>query len=115
MEKLPPKPVTFVGSSLDVLRRFPQGARRDCGYQIDRVQRGQDPDDWKPMSSVGDGVREIRVREAAGTFRVIYVAKFHEAVYVLHLFQKKTPATALKDLALAKRRYQEVLTKRKTS
>ena len=113
VDKYAPKPVTFVGSSLDDLREFPPSARRNCGYQVDKVQRGEDPDDWKPMSAVGEGVREIRLRDAAGAFRVMYVAKFSEAMYVLHLFQKKTRTTARKDLDLAKRRYQEVLAKRR--
>ena len=78
-------------------------------------QHGDDPDDWKPMPTVGEGVREIRVRDARGAFRLMYVAKFPEAVYVLHAFQKKTRTTAKKDLALAKARYQEVTAMRKTT
>src|ERR1700719_1480990 len=88
------KPIAFLGSSLDGLRGFPTDARRDSGYQLDRVQRGLDPDDWRSMPSIGAGVREIRVRERAGAFRVIYVATFADAVYVLHAFQKKTRHTA---------------------
>ncbi len=104
-----PKPVEFRGSSLDDLRAFPLGARRAAGYQIDRVQRGEDPDDWKPLSSVGRGVQEIRIRDAAGAFRVVYVARLADAVYVLHCFQKKTEKTAKSDLDLASRRYRELL------
>jgi phage-related protein len=63
--------------------------QREAGYQIDQVQRGRDPDDWRPMSTVGPGVREIRVRAAAGAFRVIYTAKLVDAVHVLHCFQKE--------------------------
>ena len=81
------KPVEFCGSSLDDLRAFPLAARREAGHQIDQVQNGLEPDDWKPMNTVGPGVREIRIREAAGAFRVVYVAKFADAVYVLHCFQ----------------------------
>lgn len=102
------KPVTFLGDSLDAIRAFPQGARREAGFQIDKVQRGLDPDDWKPMTGVGPGVREIRVRAPAGAFRVIYVATFAEAVYVLHAFQKKTAKTARADLALARARLREL-------
>ena len=65
------KPVVFRGSALDDLRAFPAAARREAGHQIDQVQRGRDPDDWRPMSTVGPGVREIRIRDAAGAFRVI--------------------------------------------
>jgi phage-related protein len=104
----------FVGSSLDDLRDFPRGARRETGFQLDKVQRGEEADDWKPMPTVGAGVHEIRVRDDGGVFRMMYVAKFPEAVYVLHAFQKKTRATSRKDLALAKDRYQEILTRRKS-
>ena len=83
------------------------------GFQLDKVQRGEEADDWKPMPTVGVGVHELRVRDEAGVFRLMYVAKFPEAIYVLHTFQKKTRATSQKDLALAKDRYQEVLTRRK--
>ena len=99
------KPVVFLGGSLDDLRAFPERARHHAGYQLERVQRGLEPDDWKAMQSVGPGVREIRVRDASGAFRVIYVATFMEAVYVLHAFAKKTARTAPRDLALAKLRF----------
>jgi phage-related protein len=103
------KPVEFCGSSLDDLRAFPLAARREAGHQIDQVQNGLEPDDWKPMNTVGPGVREIRIREAAGAFRVVYVAKFADAVYVLHCFQKKTEKTSKADLELATRRYRDLL------
>ena len=103
------KPVTFRGSSLDDLRDFPEVARRDSGYQIDQVQKGLEPDDWKPMGTIGKGVREIRVREKDGAFRVIYVARFADAVYVLHCFQKKSEKTSKKDLNIAIARYKELL------
>lgn len=88
-----PKPIEFRSGSLDELRAFPVPARREAGHQLDQVQNGQEPDDWKPMNTVGQGVKEIRIRDAAGAFRVIYVAKFADAVYVLHCFQKKTAKT----------------------
>jgi phage-related protein len=103
------KPVEFRGSALDDLRTFPSSARREAGHQIDQVQHGIDPDDWKPMPSIGSGVREIRVRDAAGAFRVVYVAKFASAVFVLHCFQKKTQKTSKKDLDLAESRYRELV------
>jgi phage-related protein len=102
------KPVIFLGDSVARLRAFPDGPRRDAGFQLDRVQRGLDPDNWKPMKSIGPGVREIRVRDAAGAFRVIYVTIFAEAVYVLHAFQKKTPRTSARDISLAEFRYREL-------
>jgi phage-related protein len=104
-----PKPVKFRGSALDDLRAFPISARREAGFQLDQVQHGQEPDDWKPMPTLGPGVREIRIRDASGAFRIIYVAKFADAVYVLHCFQKKTQKTSKPDVDLAERRYRELL------
>jgi phage-related protein len=104
-----PRPVEFRGSALDDLRAFPQAARREAGYQLDRVQRGREPDDWKPVHAVGRGVKEIRIRDTAGAFRVMYVAKFADAVYVLHSFQKKTQKTRKADLDLAGQRYRDLL------
>ncbi|NVO06117.1 MAG: type II toxin-antitoxin system RelE/ParE family toxin [Rhodoferax sp.] len=104
-----PKPIAFRGGSLDDLRDFPLEARREAGYQLDRVQQGQEPTDWKPMHTLGSGVQEIRIRDATGAFRVIYVAKFADAVYVLHCFQKKTQRTSKKDLDLAAKRYRDLL------
>lgn len=103
------KPVEFRGSALDDLRAFPAAARREAGHQLDQIQRGREPDDWKPMSTVGRGVREIRIRDTAGAFRVLYVAKFDDAVYVLHCFQKKTQKTSKADLNLAAQRYRDLL------
>jgi len=103
------KPVEFRGSSLDALRSFPLMVKREAGHQLDQVQGGQDPDDWKPMSAVGRGVKEIRIRDVAGAFRIIYVAKFADAVYVLHCFQKKTEKTDKADLDLGAKRYRELL------
>ena len=104
------KPVEFRGSAQDDLRAFPVGARREAGYQLDQVQQGLEPDDWKPMPTIGSGVREIRIRDAAGAFRVIYVAKFADAIYVLHCFQKKTEKTSKADLDLASKRYRDLIT-----
>ena len=84
-------------------------ARREAGFQLNQVQNGYEPDDWKPMNSVGMGVKEIRIRDAAGAFRVIYVAKFAEAVYVLHCFQKKTAKTSKADVELATGRYRDLV------
>ena len=103
------RPVEFRGSSLDGLRAFPLSARREAGHQLDQVQNGQEPDDWRPMNTVGQGVKEIRIRDAAGAFRVIYVARFADAVYVLHCFRKKTQKTSKADLDLASQRYRDLL------
>ena len=103
------KPIEFRGGALDDLCHFPTAARRAAGYQLYQVQEGLDPDDWKPMNSIGHGVREIRIREEDGAFRVMYVAKFAEAIYVLHCFQKKTRKTSPEDIALASRRYKDLI------
>jgi phage-related protein len=104
-----PKPVAFRGTALDDLRTFPLSARRAAGYQLDQVQHGRDPDDWKPMNTLGAGVREIRMREDGAAFRVLYVAKFADAIYVLHCFSKKTQRTSKADLDLAERRYRDLV------
>ncbi len=90
------------------LKAFPQSARREAGHQIDQVQQGRDPDDWKPMQTVGQGVREIRIRDESGAFRVVFVAKFDDAIYVLHCFQKTTQKTRKADLDLAAQRYRDL-------
>jgi phage-related protein len=95
------KPIVFLGDSLARLRDFPDNARSQTGYQLREVQKGLDPADWKPMKSIGPGVREIRIREAKGAFRVIYLATVGDSVVVLHAFQKKTQQTPQKDLDLA--------------
>lgn len=104
-----PKPIEFRGSALDDLRAFPIVVRREAGYQLDLVQHGGEPDDWKPMNTVGSGVQEIRIRDESGAFRVLYVAKFADAVYVLHCFQKKTQKTSKTDIDLAEKRYRDLL------
>ena len=103
------KPVRFLGSSLKDLRDFPKDARQDAGRQIDRLQRGKQPDDFKPMPTVGKGVEEIRVWDDAGAFRVVYTARLADAVYVLHAFQKKTQTTSRRDIDMAKSRYAQLM------
>ena len=102
------KPVRFLGDSLERLREFPEDARNDAGYQLEQVQRGEQPDDFKPMSSIGKGVEEIRVRDDSGIYRVIYTARLADAVYVLHAFQKKTQATSKRDMATARERFAQL-------
>ena len=103
------KSTEFLGTSLDDLRAFPTEARREAGFQLDRVQAGLLPTDWKPMKSIGQGVQEIRIQDAAGQFRIIYVARFAGVVYVLHCFQKKEQKTSIKDLRIATDRYSALL------
>jgi phage-related protein len=95
------KDIRFCGRSLEALRSFPVVAKREAGYQLDRVQHGLEPTDGKPMPSIGPGVREIRIMHE-GQFRVIYIAKLADAVYVLHAFQKKTQKTRKQDIDAAK-------------
>ncbi len=105
------KAIEWLGDSRDRLRRFPQAARREIGYQLSLIQAGCPAIDWKPIPLVGAGVIEIRVH-AEGEYRVFYVAKFEDAVYVLHVFAKKTRKTSSLDVELAKKRYRELLERR---
>ena len=107
------RPICFLGNSLESLREFPEDARQDAGYQLDQVQRGKQPVDFKPMPSVGKGVEEMRVWDDSGTYRVIYLARLKDAVVVLHAFQKKTRATSKLDIDIAKSRHAELMRGRK--
>jgi phage-related protein len=102
------KPIVFMGDSRDQLRDFPDAARQDMGRELARVQEGRDPLDWKPMPTVGKGVREIRVSVRMGEFRSIYVASLGDAIYVLHAFQKKSQKTPKRDIDLAAKRYKDI-------
>lgn len=102
------KPLEFLGSSRDDLAAMSVNVRHDIGLELMRVQFGGVPSDFKPMSTVGAGTYEIRVRDASGAYRAVYVAKFEAAVYVLHAFQKKTQQTAKADIELAKVRYRMI-------
>lgn len=107
------KEIRWVGSSHDDLLAFPKAPRKEAGFQLGKVQAGLEPTDWKPFDEVGTGTREIRICDAKGIFRVMYVAKFEEAVYVLHCFQKKTQATSKQDKDIATARYRAVVNARK--
>lgn len=107
------KEIRWIGSAYDDLLGFPDDARREAGFQLGKVQVGLDPDDWKPFAEAGAGVREVRIKEGSGAFRVMYVAKFEEAVYVLHCFQKKAQATSKHDKRIAETRYRAVVSARK--
>lgn len=101
------KPLEFVGTSREDLRSFPAEARRAVGFELSFVQQGLMPTDWKPVKEVGPGAMEIRIH-VLGEWRVIYVAKFGDAVYVLHAFQKKTQKTRQEDVELARNRYRQI-------
>ena len=102
------KSVVFLGNSLAQIRAFPSDARQDTGFQIDKLQRGENPDDWKPMKTVGKGVREIRIGEPSGQYRVIYCANLGDTVYVLNAFTKKSLRTRKSDIDLARKRLEMV-------
>ena len=106
------KPLKWIGSAWSDLMRFPESARREAGYQLFLVQGRGVPDDFKPVIGIGAGVYEIRIHEE-GEHRVFYVAKFPEALYVLHAFEKRTRKTSRHDLQLASHRYAEVIAGRR--
>ena len=101
------KPLKFVGSSLDDLRNFPDEARRAAGFELRAIQNGVDPSDWRPMQAIGPGAKEIRIH-VLGEWRVVYVAKLHDAVYVLHSFKKTSRKTNRQDIELAHQRYKQI-------
>jgi len=105
------KPLIWLGSARRDIRAFPADAQRRSGFQLRKVQHGLDPDDWKPMTSVGLGVREIRIQTELA-HRVFYLATLDEAVYVLHAFEKRTRKTPPHEIALARDRYRALLKKR---
>lgn len=105
------KPIVWLGDSRATIRAFPEGVRQIAGFQLWRIQRGLEPNDWKPMPSVGSGVQEIRIHGDV-EHRVLYVAKFVEAVYVLHAFEKRTRRTPKEDLSLAQQRFRSLINQR---
>ena len=102
------KDIRFCGRSLEALRGFPAVAKREAGYQLDRIQHGLEATDWKPMPSIGSGVREMRIMHE-GQYRVIYVAKYADTIYVLHAFQKKAQKTKKQDIDAAKQALKQIL------
>lgn len=107
------KVLRWLGSSLDELRNWPKSVTEEAGTELLSVQEGRDPSNWKAMTTIGAGVREIRISDDGNQYRVIYVAKFVEAIYVVHVFEKKTQKTSMQDLELATKRYRELLISRK--
>jgi phage-related protein len=106
------KQLKFCASSLQDLIAFSPAARKRAGYQLDKVQHGKQPDDFKPMPTIGKGVEELRVKDETGAYRVVYLARLADAVYVLHCFQKKTQQTAKQDIDLATQRLKDLLNER---
>ena len=102
------KELEFLGNSLENIQLFSYSAKQRTGYELHKVQSGLEPDNWKPMTSVGSGVKEIRVAASDGIYRTVYIAKFKETVYVLHAFQKKDQKTRQEDVDLAKKRLKEI-------
>lgn len=106
------KNIDWRGTSLDDLKEFPEDAKIIAGKELRKVQFGLEPADWKPVNAWGNGVIEIRLSACAGAFRVVYVAKFEETIYVLHSFQKKSQQTSKKDTDIIKERYRAVVSDR---
>jgi len=102
------KKLRFVGDSIKRLRLFPEAVRKDVGYQLERVQFGEEPEDVKYLVGIGSGIQEIRSRDESGAFRVVYIARFAEAIYVLHAFQKKSEATQKRELELVRQRIEQL-------
>lgn len=98
------KRIIWLGNTHEIVKGYSKIVKQEIGYNLDNIQRGLDPYDWKPISSVGDGVKEIRIHEE-NEYRVLYVAKFEESIYVLHAFIKKTQQILKRDIELAKQRY----------
>ncbi len=107
------KPIYWVGSSLKDLLGLPNEVKKEAGYQLHRVQNGLEPENWKPFQEIGSGVKEIRIYDQDGSFRVMYVAKFAEKIYVLHAFQKKTRKTNQNDINIAEVRYKSIVNENK--
>ena len=107
-----PKTITWKGSAYRDIKSFPAEARKKAGYELYTVQCGAEPSDWKPMPSVGAGVKEIRIH-CREQYRIIYVAKFEESIYVLHGFMKKTQKTVQRDIEIARSRLKEVIHERR--
>lgn len=103
------KDLIFLATSLDNVRAFPSEIKQEAGYELHRIQMGEMPSDFKMMPTIGNGVVEIRLKDSAGIYRVIYTAKFAEMVYVLHAFEKKTQKTAKSDINLAKSRLKQLI------
>jgi len=109
------KEIRWVGTSYEDLLDFPDDPRREAGFQLGKVQAGLEPDDWKPFEAVGAGTREVRIRSSDGIFRVMYMAKFEEAIYVIHFFQKKTQTTSARDKEIATARFRAIVRNRRVT
>jgi phage-related protein len=105
------KPIDWIGTSKNDVCSFPDDAKRKTGFELRKIQQGEEATDFKPMPTVGKGVQEIRVR-TEDAYRIFYVAKFEECIYVLHAFQKKTQKTAKGDIELGQKRYLQMLQER---
>ena len=108
------KDIRWIGSSYQDILAFPTDARKEAGFQLGKVQAGLEPDNWKAFNEVGAGTKEIRIRERGGIYRIMYLAKCEEAIYVLHCFQKKTQTTSQHDKNIAAARYRAVMNNRTT-
>ena len=106
------KEIQWVGTAYQDILNFPVDAKKEAGFQLGKIQAGLEPDDWKPFNAIGAGTNELRFLDSSGIYRIMYVAKFEEAIYVLHCFQKKTQTTTKQDKAIATERYKAVIQRR---
>lgn len=109
------KEIDWRGTSREDLIAFPEEVRRTAGFELAKVQHGLYPTDWKPISIWGSGVIEIRLDDAVDEYRVVYVAKFADKIYVLHSFKKKSRTTSKPDVDIIKARYNAVVSERRNS
>ncbi|VFN03130.1 MAG: Phage-related protein [Candidatus Kentron sp. G] len=105
------KPIFWIGTSYKDLLSFPVRVKQEAGYQLHRIQNGLEPEDWKPVSTIGVGVKEIRIKEKEGIFRILYVARLKNGIYVLHAFQKKTQKVRKQDMDITRVRYSAIVQK----
>lgn len=108
------KPIYWIGTSREDISRFPEEAKRKAGFQLRAIQKGENPRDFKPISIIGKGREEIRIW-IGETYRIFYVARFQEGIYVLHAFEKKPQKTSKKDIELGQKRYQQMIQFRQQS
>ena len=106
------KKIIWLATTHSTIKEYPDNVRREIGYNLSKIQHGLDPADWKPMTGIGQGIKEIRIH-AENEYRILYLTKFQEAIYVLHTFVKKTQQTSQKELNIGRKRYIEMLQHRR--
>ena len=108
------KSLRFCRGAYDELLSFPKPIVKVIGYQLGRVEAGLEPDRWEWFATVGEGVRQLGVKDATAWYRTMYVTSFPEAIYVLHCFQKKTDKTPKRDIDIARARLSDLTAEHRT-